>query len=115
MKKVSRRSLRRSMHELATSDTPAVDGAFTTSLEQRLRSLSQAAPASALGSNVRSLPKRASRAVVLGLVGATLTAAGAAAVAVVVTHNPDPPHPATTTVAVTTPIEPTTTIEATTT
>ncbi len=116
MKKISRRSLRHSMRELAATETPTVDAAFTTRLEQHLRSLSQTASPAVTGSNVRSFPKRASRAVVLGLVGATLTAAGAAAVAVVVvTHNADAPRPATTTVVVTTTTPTTTTVDSSTT
>ncbi len=83
--RITRRSLKSSLTQAGAVPTPTVDDAFVDRLEQRLLSDDSTAPL--VVDNVIALHGRVRRAVVIGVVAATLTGAAAAAALIVGTGD----------------------------
>ena len=93
--KTSRRAIIRTMRAEATRSSPEPDDAFIARLERRLLALDvDAAPTTP--SNVVALRRRLTRGAAIGVIAGVMTAAGAAAVAIVTVRHISEPAPHTT-------------------
>ena len=114
MTRIRRRALRHALEDIAALRHEGPDAQFVDDLERRLMS---GGPATSSGDAVvLPLRRRIPRAIVIGVVAASLTGAAAAAAAIVATGNDDRPaiDTSTTSAATTTTVPPTTTAPATT-